>query len=197
MSSQNLRIGILALQGAVQPHVEKLRALSAEPVEVRQPKDLDGLSGIILPGGESTTMIQLLKLNHLWDPLARFTRERPAWGLCAGTILLAKEVVHPAQESFGAIDISVSRNAFGRQLDSFIEIVSPTDHWVDQNRQEAVFIRAPRITQVGSGCDILFQMKSEPIMVRQGHALATTFHPELSTSDIFHRYFVDLSEQHG
>ena len=191
------RIGILALQGAVEPHATKLCALGIETVEVRRERDLKALDAIILPGGESTTMIHLLKLNELWVPLSQFVRSHPTWGLCAGTILLAKTVKSPNQESLAAIDISVDRNGFGRQIDSFIGWATPTSNWLDSQRQEAVFIRAPRITQVGPMCDMLFEMDLEPVMVKQGNVLATTFHPELSHTDIFHRYFVEMSQPHG
>ncbi len=138
-----LRVGILALQGAVGPHAEKLSALGVTPVEVRTPNELDSLAGIILPGGESTTMIHLLHKNNLWEPLGRFVRERPVLGVCAGLILLAKEVEHPAQDSLGALDVSVARNAFGRQIHSFIDTQNATPEWKGQTGIEGVFIRAP------------------------------------------------------
>lgn len=186
-----MKIGVLALQGAVEPHKQKLRELGVEPVEVRTPAELAGLSGIILPGGESTAMIHLLKLNALWEPLKAFLTRKPGWGLCAGAILLAKQVTHPAQESLGVIDIAVARNAFGRQVDSFIDSLSPTEHW-HQGPVEGVFIRAPRILEVHGQAQVLFTWKEEPVMVRQGKLLAATFHPELTDSTRLHEYFVEL-----
>jgi pyridoxal 5'-phosphate synthase pdxT subunit len=183
-----VKIGILALQGAVGPHEEKLRAVGAEPVEVRTAEALEGLSGIILPGGESTTMLLLLDRNGLWEPLQRFVRAKPAWGVCAGTILLAREVQHPAQRSLGAIDIAVARNAFGRQKESFIAPLDTTPEW--KSPLDGVFIRAPRITALGTGVKALLNYRGEPVMVEQGDRLASTFHPELTDDTSVHRYFL-------
>ena len=191
-----MRIGILALQGAVEPHALKLRSLNCEPVEVRTPADLIGLKGIILPGGESSAMIHLLKMNHLWEPLKEFTQHHPTWGLCAGAILLANKVFNPEQQSLGRIDIDITRNGFGRQIDSFIDLVQPTQCWARTEKEEAVFIRSPRITQVGPNCDILFRMNEEPVMVKQNNVIATTFHPELAASDHLHQYFIEMCN-HG
>lgn len=183
------RIGVLALQGAVAPHQEKLAALGAVPVEVRTPQELEGLSGIILPGGESTTMIHLLKLNRLWEPLRAFASSHPTWGVCAGAILLAKDVTGPKQESLGLLDIEVARNAFGRQVDSFIDRLTPAAAW-HGGAVEGVFIRAPRITRVGSATRTLFTWKDEPVMVEDRNLLAATFHPELSAGTALHEYFL-------
>lgn len=185
-----MKIGILALQGAVTPHAEKLAELGAEPVEVRTPADLVGLRGIILPGGESSSMIKLLKLNRLWEPLAEFAAHHPTWGVCAGAILLASEVSHPVQESLAKLDIAVSRNAFGRQNESFIDQLEPTNDWLDDESLEGVFIRAPRITKVTGGAKTLLAWRAEPVMVEQGHLMASTFHPELSAGTKIHAYFL-------
>lgn len=186
-----MRIGILALQGAVQPHEDKLRALGIETRQVRTPEQLDGLSGIILPGGESSTMLHLLKLNSLWEPLARFIKERPTWGLCAGCILLAKEVSHPAQPSFQAIDISVTRNAYGRQNESFIDRLKSE---TGEESIEGVFIRAPRITRVGPGVQKLYSYKDETVMARQEQVWVSTFHPELTDSPLLHHKFIETCQ---
>jgi pyridoxal 5'-phosphate synthase pdxT subunit len=188
-----VKVGILALQGAVEPHVAKLESLGIQSVEVRNESDLTGLSGIILPGGESTTMLHLLRLNSLYEPLAKFVSQRPTFGLCAGVILLANKVTSPAQESLGAMPIEVARNAYGRQLDSFVSYLEPTEHFPESNGKpvEGVFIRAPRILSQESGVRILLRHKSEPVMVEYGHILGATFHPELTESTVVHQYFIN------
>jgi pyridoxal 5'-phosphate synthase pdxT subunit len=190
-SSKQLKIGILALQGAVEPHKEKLEELGVSPVLVRYPSDLSELSGIILPGGESTAMIRLLKKNELWDPLKIFVARKPAWGVCAGTILLAKEVTSPAQESLEAMDIEVQRNAYGRQSESFISPLESLEPWPQQISVEGVFIRAPKITKRGKSTKTLLLHKEEPVMVEEGRLLVSTFHPELTNNLSIHRYFVE------
>ena len=190
-----MKIGILALQGAVEPHTLKLRALGAEPVEVRTPPDLKGLFGIILPGGESTAMIHLLKLNQLWEPLAQFIQQKPCWGVCAGAILLARDVDHPKQASFSQLNLKAVRNAFGRQLDSFIGELEASDSWkreVSAEPFEGVFIRAPRFEELGKELQVLASWKGEPVFVRSGFTLASSFHPELSESNHVHNYFLSL-----
>lgn len=174
-------VGILALQGAVGPHVEKLESLGVQSKLVRRPADLENLAGIILPGGESTTMIHLLKLNGLWEPLQQFVRTKPTWGICAGAILLANEVSAPTQDSLKAIDVSVERNSYGRQLESFIAQLSPD--------VEGVFIRAPRITRVGNGVKTLLKYKEDPVLVQTQNILLGTFHPELTNNPQLHQYF--------
>lgn len=186
-----LKVGILSLQGAVEPHAEKLKALGAEPVKVRVPAHLDGLSGIILPGGESTTMLHLLGLNDLWNPLERFLRERPSFGVCAGLILLAAAVSRPRQKSFGALPVSVDRNGYGRQVDSFTAPLEPTEAWPHRAEPlEGVFIRAPRITAHGPEVTVLARFRGEPVLVESGRVLAGTFHPELTASTRVHQYFL-------
>jgi len=188
-----MKIGILALQGAVKPHADKLRELGAEPVEVRLEKDLADIQGIILPGGESTTMLHMLDKNFLFDPLQNFVKTRPAFGVCAGTILLAKTVHHPSQKSLGAIDLEVERNAFGRQIDSFISpLSSDKPEWKDL---EGVFIRAPRIRNFGPDVKILLRWHEEPVLVETAKTMAGTFHPELSPGVALHRYFLQKCEE--
>ena len=190
-----MRVGILALQGAVEPHAEKLRRLGAEPVAVLKASDLVDIQGVILPGGESTTMLRLLRLNDLFDPLKDFVNRRPAWGLCAGAILLAKRVTSPEQPSLGAMQIAVERNAFGRQIHSFIARLNSPRPELDG--LEGVFIRAPRIRDVQGG-EILMSWQGEPVMVEEGDRLAATFHPELTESDRLHEYFLKRCEAaHG
>jgi len=188
-------IGILALQGAVEPHAVKLDSLGVKTRPVKKIDDLDGLSGLILPGGESSTMIHLLKLHGLWGNLEDFARRKPVWGLCAGAILLAKKVSSPAQESLGALDISVTRNAYGRQTESFVDSLVPMNPLKNLEPCEGVFIRAPRIEQVGQKVEILYEWSHEPVMVQQGFTLASTFHPELTESNQLHKYFLSLCEE--
>lgn len=183
------KIGILALQGAVEPHEEKLKKLGVPSVQVRRSHHLEDLAGIILPGGESTTMIHLLKLNGLWDDLKLFVTQKPAWGICAGSILLAKRVTHPIQISLEAMDIEVERNAFGRQTESFFAELTPTKNW-DGRGVEGVFIRAPRIRHTEGEIKTLFEHQGEPVMVEERNLLASTFHPELTDSTTIHEYFL-------
>jgi 5'-phosphate synthase pdxT subunit len=187
------KVGILALQGAVEPHARHLERVGAVPVLVRKPAHLEGLAGIILPGGESTTMLHLLHLNKVWEPLQQFIATKPSWGVCAGTILLAAKVTHPEQESLGAIDIDVARNAFGRQVDSFVASLTPTAAWPGES-VEGVFIRAPRITRVGQAVKTLLEYEGEPVLVEQGKAMASSFHPELTDSLAVHHYFITKCE---
>ncbi len=189
------KVGVLALQGASQRHAEALSALGAHPVEVRTPEDLSGVEGLVLPGGESTTMSRLLELSGLFEPIAeRLTGGMPALGTCAGLILLADEVLdgRPDQRSFGVLDVAVRRNAFGRQVDSF-----ETDLDVDGlagGRFPAVFIRAPVVERVGEGVEVLAAVDERPVLCRQGPILAAAFHPELSADLRLHRLFLDTCE---
>ena len=189
MAGKALQVGILALQGAVEPHVRALKQLGVDAVQVRKSNHLLGLSGLILPGGESSAMIHLLNLNQLWEPLRDFAAVKPVWGVCAGAILLAREVTHPSQVSLEALDITVSRNAYGRQIDSFTAPLVPTEHWLGQSL-EGVFIRAPRITSFGPSIKVLFTYNGEAVMVEDGKKMASTFHPELTENAAVHEYFV-------
>lgn len=189
-----VKIGVLALQGAVSPHLEKLHSIQCIGREVRLENDLKGLSGLILPGGESTTMIHLLKLNQLWEGLKTFSKERPVWGVCAGAILLAKEVQSPSQESLKLLDITIERNGFGRQNESFVDTVEPTKHWIDSERLEGIFIRAPRIRRLSENIQTYLTWRDEPVCVGEGRILISTFHPELTTSSKIHQYFKSLCQ---
>ncbi|NBX83560.1 pyridoxal 5'-phosphate synthase glutaminase subunit PdxT [bacterium] len=188
-------VGILALQGAVEPHAAKLSKLGIESRLVKQSKDLIGLKGIILPGGESSTMLHLLKLRGLCDDLKTFVHEKPCWGLCAGAILMAKEVKSPTQDSLKCLDIGIIRNAYGRQNESFVSNLKPSLDWIDQEPLEGVFIRAPKISWTTSPVKTLFSFEDEPVMVQEGNKLASTFHPELSESNKLHQYFVKLCQE--
>ncbi len=188
-----MRIGILALQGAVEPHAEKLRSRGAEVVEVRLTRDLADIAGIILPGGESTAMIKILHKNKLWEDLKAFTATRPSWGVCAGAILLARKVTSPEQASLDAIDVEIERNAFGRQKDSFIGDLVSTPSW-PKEPVSGVFIRAPRIRATGPDVQVLLKWGDEPVMVRSGKTLLSTFHPELTDGTQVHDYFLSFCQ---
>jgi 5'-phosphate synthase pdxT subunit len=183
-------IGVLALQGAFAAHAESLRRCGAVTHEVRTPADLAGVDALVMPGGESSTMSQLLESSGLFAAVsARIGEGMPVFGTCAGMILLASEVLdgRADQKCFGAIDISVRRNAYGRQVDSFeadIDTVEGSFH--------GVFIRAPRIERVGPGVETIGSLHGEPVLVRSGNVLAASFHPELAGDDRLHGYFVSV-----
>lgn len=186
------RIGVLAIQGNFALHSEALREAGAEPVEVRNPEELDGLDGLILPGGESTTMLKFLERRHFFDKLMAFAGTRPVFGTCAGAILLAREVRHPHQRSLGALDAVVERNAYGRQNESSIHT---SESQLPGDPLEMVFIRAPRIVETGPEVEVLARRDGFPVLVRQGRLMAATFHPELSTDRRVHQLFVDAVRQ--
>ena len=190
------RIGVLALQGAFIEHVHMLRRAGADAIEVRQPEQLEGLAGLIIPGGESTTIGKLAVSAGLVGPLRRFAACHPTWGTCAGMIFLAQQLDHHAQPILGLMNISVDRNAFGRQLDSFeAELDIPV---LGDPPWHAVFIRAPVVTSAGSGVEVLARLTDGRIVaVRQGHLLATAFHPELTDDLRFHSWFLKLAAQAG
>jgi len=183
------RIGVLAIQGDYAAHAEALSACGAEPVEVRNPEELAGLDGLILPGGESTTMLKFLAKRHFFNELKTYCSTHPVFGTCAGAILLAREVRNPAQRSLGVLDAVVERNAYGRQIDSTI-LTAKTE--LDGGPLEMVFIRAPRIVAVGPGVEVLARREGSPALVRQGYTMAATFHPELSSDRRVHRTFVQI-----
>jgi 5'-phosphate synthase pdxT subunit len=185
-------IGVLALQGDVREHLQALTSLGVEATAVRRPSELDAVDGLVLPGGESTTMIKLARIFELLDPLRRRIGEGlPAFGTCAGMILLADRIVDGAegQETIGGLDVTVRRNAFGRQVDSFEEDLGITG--LDET-VHAVFIRAPWVEEVGPGVEVLAKAAGHPVAVRQGHLLATSFHPEVGADSRLHRLFLDL-----
>jgi pyridoxal 5'-phosphate synthase pdxT subunit len=180
-------IGVLALQGDFAEHAQMLRRVGAEPVGVRKPEHLAGLHGLIIPGGESTTIGRLATSVGLMEPLREFVETHPAWGTCAGTIFLAKHIQGQAPY-LGLMDIGVERNAFGRQLDSFIQTLDVSTI----GPYQAVFIRAPVIQETGPAVEVLARLDDGRIVAaRQGHLLATAFHPELTTDPRLHAYFVD------
>ena len=170
-------VGVLALQGDYESHARALEQVNAQPQMVRTAAELETLDGLIIPGGESTTFLKLLEREGLFAPLEKFVRARPTFGTCAGCILLAKRVTHPQQESLGVLDATVERNAYGRQIDSQI-VTEKTS--LPGGPLEMVFIRAPRLTDLGSEVDVLARRDGFPVLVRQKNILAATFHPELS-----------------
>lgn len=190
-----MRIGVLALQGDFAEHQVMLRRLGAEASQVRLPAQLDGLDGLIIPGGESTTIGKLAVTFGLIEPLRRFAGTHPVWGTCAGAILLSRDA-RRKQPLLEVMDITVERNAFGRQVDSFeIDLAVPV--LADHDRPfRAVFIRAPLIESAGKGVEVVARLSDggagQIVAARQGHLLATSFHPELTGDDRFHRYFLSL-----
>lgn len=182
MSSNGHRVGVLALQGDFEAHARALALRGVSAVEVRTAGDLDGLRGLVLPGGESTTMLKLMEGSDLGGRLTEFVRGGlPVLATCAGVILLAREVRHAAQRSLGVLDAVVERNAYGRQIDSAVvdlEVCDPDE--LGAERLEGVFIRAPRVRELGSEVRVLARRGDDPVLLRQGCLLAATFHPELS-----------------
>jgi 5'-phosphate synthase pdxT subunit len=188
-------IGVLALQGAFDVHARRLATLGAITSLVRKPSQLDALDALVIPGGESTTFLKHLERAGFYDTLNAFVHTKPVFGTCAGCILLAKEVANPSQPSFGVLDIAVERNAYGRQNDSAI-LTAETS--LPGGPLEMVFIRAPRITRTGPSVQTLAtreataDIPSSPTLIRQGHLLAATFHPELTEDTRVHQLFLDI-----
>lgn len=184
-------IGVLALQGDVIEHVAAMRRAGAEVIEVKTPAELERVDGIIVPGGESTTVTKLLHRFGLWEPLAQRARAgMPVWGTCMGMIVISAGVEGLAQETLGLLDVRVRRNAFGRQNDSAeVELPVPS---LGEEPFPAIFIRAPWIESTGRGVDVLAAYRDHGVMVRQGQVLGTSFHPELTPDDRVHRYFLDM-----
>ncbi len=183
-----MKIGVLALQGDFDAHRRRLEELGAEAVLVKKPEELDVIDGLVIPGGESSTFLKLLGEDGI-GKLKDFVRMKPTFGTCAGAILLASEVENPKQAGLGALDITVRRNAYGRQIDSSIREGRFLNEPI-----EMVFIRAPRIERVGEGVEVIASEGEDPVLVRQGKTLAATFHPELSDDSRVHRYFLKLVE---
>jgi pyridoxal 5'-phosphate synthase pdxT subunit len=188
-----LTIGVLALQGDYDAHRRVLTELGAKAVLVRKPEQLDRLDGLVIPGGESSTFLKFLEREGFLERLRAFVAEKPTFGTCAGAILLAHEVQNPAQESLGAVDMTIKRNAYGRQLDSTI-IESKTR--LGPEPLEMVFIRAPRITRTGPNVEVLATRDHDPVLIRQRHIMAATFHPELSNDHRVHELFLEQVRRH-
>jgi 5'-phosphate synthase pdxT subunit len=190
MPAKKLTIGVLALQGDFDAHRRRLEELGARVVLIKKPEQLDAIDGLVIPGGESGTFLNLLGKEG-FAKLKQFVRLKPTFGTCAGAILLATDVENPKQAGLGAIDIAIRRNAYGRQLDSSIREGKFSDGSV-ASPLEMVFIRAPKIERVGSEVEVIATEGKDPVAVRQGTAMAATFHPELSEDTRVHQAFLDL-----
>lgn len=180
-----VQVGVLALQGDFDAHRRALERAGAEVHEVRTIQDLEKSDALVLPGGESTTMLKLLDAEDLFEPIRNFGETKPIFGTCAGAILLASEVLHPAQRSLGLMDLTVERNGYGRQIDSRVARIEFGGQW-----KEAVFIRAPIIRRIGDDVKVLAKYNGDPVLVEQGRHLASTFHPELGSLSDIHQHFL-------
>ncbi|NOZ03330.1 MAG: pyridoxal 5'-phosphate synthase glutaminase subunit PdxT [FCB group bacterium] len=180
-----MKVGVLSLQGDFAKHHRILEVLGMEPVNVRYPRQLDGVEGLIIPGGESTTMTKLIRRNHFFEPLIEFGKSNPVMGTCAGLILMATEVPDARVNPLGLLDITVERNAYGRQVHSFTDAlkVSVNQH---HTRIPATFIRAPKITALGDGVRVVAVYRDEPVAVQQDKHIGLAFHPELDDVPFFH-----------
>ncbi|MBZ5575493.1 MAG: pyridoxal 5'-phosphate synthase glutaminase subunit PdxT [Acidobacteriia bacterium] len=188
------KVGVLSLQGDFAAHGAALERAGAEPVYVRDREQLEGIDGLILPGGESTTMLKLLRYEGLYEAIVEFGRAKPVFGTCAGAILMAKEVTHPAQESLGLMDIAIERNAYGRQIDSRVATLEPAPEFqlrTAPGTMEAVFIRAPIVRHVNGGATVLAEYQGDPVLIEQGRHLMATFHPELTADPRVHALFLE------
>jgi 5'-phosphate synthase pdxT subunit len=188
------RAGVLALQGDFDAHRIALERAGAHAVPVRTAADLEGIDGLVIPGGESTTMLRIMAEEDLFEPLRKFGSARPIFGTCAGAILLATEVSRPAQASLGLMDMAVERNAYGRQLDSRIVHLEPEQPFLREagpGGLEAVFIRAPIIRRLKPGSEVYLCYQGTPVLAGQGRHLVATFHPELTADPRIHKLFLD------
>jgi 5'-phosphate synthase pdxT subunit len=179
-------VAVLALQGDFEAHRRAIERAGGRAAEVRTAAELEACDALILPGGESTTMLKLLDLEKLTESVRQFGEHKPVLGTCAGAILLARDVLHPSQPSLDLMDISVERNAYGRQIDSRIAKLA-----FEGSEMEAVFIRAPIIRRVGADARVLASYQGNPVWVEQGRHMVTTFHPELTPDSRVHRRFLD------
>jgi pyridoxal 5'-phosphate synthase pdxT subunit len=191
--NDRLTIGVLALQGDYEAHARAFENLGAQTVLVRKADGLANLDGLVIPGGESTTMLKFLEQNGFFSALEEFAATTPCFATCAGCILLAREVLHPPQRSLGVLDATVERNAYGRQIDSTI-LTAETE--LPGGPLEMVFIRSPRITRIGNGVEVLARREESPTLVRQGHLLVATFHPEMTADTRVQRLFLEMVAAH-
>ncbi len=185
------QIGVLGLQGAYAKHLAVLQQLDVQAVDVRKPGDLEECHGLIIPGGESTTMTKLINEIDMHDALLKFSVDRPVFGTCAGMILMAAKVDDGRVKTLNLLDIEVERNAYGRQIDSFIDELDVTTNG-QAFSMRGVFIRAPRIKNMGDGVEVLASVNGEPVLVQEGHHMAAAFHPELTGETRIHNYFSTL-----
>jgi 5'-phosphate synthase pdxT subunit len=189
-----LKIGVLSLQGDYQNHINRLRELSIDSKKVRYPNDLDSLDGLIIPGGESTTMSKLIDREGLYEVINNFINTKPVYGTCAGLILLSSIIKNNNQlkkniKSFKVLDIEIERNGWGRQINSFIKEIKIKPF---KKKYKAIFIRAPKIKSLNKDIEILSKFSDTPVMIKKGHILGTTFHPELTDDKRIHEYFINM-----
>ena len=185
-----MKIGILAVQGDFEAHDARLRELGADTIDVRTVADLDGCDGLVLPGGESTTQLQFLQEEGLFGVIREFSKKHAIFGTCAGAILLATQVKNPVQDSLKLLDMTILRNGYGRQLASDVFFGTST---LTKVPLEMVFIRGPIIEKVGKGITVLAKHDDKPVLVQNGHILAATFHPELTSDTTVHEAFLKLA----
>ena len=190
---KTITIGVLALQGDYEAHARAFASLGARTRLIRKAEELAGLDGLVIPGGESTTILKFLEQDGFFAELSKFVAATPTFATCAGCVLLAREVLHPPQRSLGLLDATVERNAYGRQIDSTI-LTAPTE--LPGGPLEMVFIRSPRISRVGSGVEVLASRDGAPTLVRQGNLLVATFHPEMTTDTRVQQLFLDMVAAH-
>ena len=188
------KIGVLGLQGAYAKHLAVLQQLDVQAVDVRMPGDLEECHGLIIPGGESTTMTKLINEIDMHDALLKFSVDRPVFGTCAGMILMATKVDDDRVKTLNLLEIEVERNAYGRQIDSFIDELDVTTNG-QAFSMRGVFIRAPRIKNMGDGVEVLAYVNGEPVLVQEGHHMAAAFHPELTGETRIHNYFSTLKRE--
>jgi len=189
-----MKVGVLSLQGDFEAHGAALERAGAEPVYVREAAQLDDVAGLVIPGGESTTMLKLMEYENLMEPIREFGRGKPMFGTCAGAILMASQVSNPVQDALGLMDLSVERNAYGRQVDSRVVRIDPEAEFTNQTAPgplEAVFIRAPIIRSLSPEAKVLARYNGDPVLVEEGRHLVATFHPELTEDSRVHRYFLE------
>ena len=188
------QIGVLGLQGAYAKHLAILQQLHLKAVDVRKPNDLEECHGLIIPGGESTTMTKLINEIEMHDALLKFSVDRPVFGTCAGMIIMATKVDDDRVKTLNLLDIEVERNGYGRQIDSFIDELDVTTNG-QAFSMRGVFIRAPRIKNMGDGVEVLASVNGEPVLVQEGHHMAAAFHPELTGETRIHNYFSTLKRK--
>lgn len=188
-------VGVLALQGAFAKHIDMLKKLGAQTAEVRKPSDLARCDALVIPGGESTTMVKQMQFIEFLEPFRDFAKTKPIFGTCAGLILMAQEIVGDAMKPFDLLDVTVERNAFGRQAESFQAEIELNLKQGQRTRFPAIFIRAPRICKAGDRVKVLARFQEEPVLIQQGRHLGATFHPELTDNQCIHAYFLRQAAQ--
>jgi len=193
---KDLVVGVLALQGGFSKHLDMLRSLGVKAIEVRRPEELALCDGLVLPGGESTVIMKQLDFSQLRQPLTLFSKNKPLFGTCAGLIVISQEILQSPLQSpmvpFGLLDVSVERNAFGRQIESFAAAIEVSSEISSKRSVSAIFIRAPRIKRCGVDVQVLAAYEGEPVLVQQGFHLGATFHPELTVDNSIHAYYLEL-----